>query len=284
MDARTFFGLEPTPDPTRWRMPVVPGLISGTGGLFGGCGLGACIEVAEQATGRPVVWATAQYHSYARPPSVLELDVTEVVRGHRTSQVRVIAHVGDEEILTVLAALGDRPLPHEGQWARRPDVPPPDACPPRPVMSHQQGTISERLELRLARARMPHELPGPPGDGTSAMWIRLPELLEMSAAALAIVADFVPSGISQALGQRIGGNSLDNTLRVAHRVPTEWVLADVRIHALADGYGHGLVHLWAQDGTLLGTGSQSVIVRAWRHDPAPPDPRPGAAPHEEVSG
>ena len=74
----------------------------------------------------------------------------------------------------------------------------------------------------------------------------------MSAAALAIIGDFVPGGIGQALGRRAGGNSLDNTLRVAHRVPTDWVLADIRVHAIADGFGHGLVHLWAEDGTLLG--------------------------------
>jgi acyl-CoA thioesterase len=98
------------------------------------------------------------------------------------------------------------------------------------------------------------------------LWIRLPELLDMSAAALAIIGDFVPFGIGQALGKRAGGNSLDNTLRVAHRVPSEWVLADVRVHAVADGFGHGLVHLWAEDGTLLGTASQSAIVRAWRDD------------------
>jgi acyl-CoA thioesterase len=94
----------------------------------------------------------------------------------------------------------------------------------------------------------------------------MPEVLEMSAAALAIIGDFVPFGIGQALGKRAGGNSLDNTLRVAHRVPTEWVLADVRVHAVADGFGHGLVHLWAEDGTLLGTASQSTIVRVWRDD------------------
>ncbi len=88
----------------------------------------------------------------------------------------------------------------------------------------------------------------------------------MSASALAIIGDYVPFGIGQALGKRAGGNSLDNTLRVAHRVPTEWVLADVRVHAVADGFGHGLVHLWAEDGTLLGTASQSMIVRAWRDD------------------
>jgi hypothetical protein len=66
MDAPTFFGLERTGDHV-WEMSVVPSLISGTGALFGGCGLGAAIEVMEQATGRPCTWATAQFLSFARP-------------------------------------------------------------------------------------------------------------------------------------------------------------------------------------------------------------------------
>ena len=44
-------------------------------------------------------------------------------------------------------------------------------------------------------------------------------------------------------------------------MPTEWVLLDIRIHAVAHGFGHGVVHLWAEDGTLLATASQSAIVR-----------------------
>jgi acyl-CoA thioesterase len=269
MDALTFFGLEPTADPTKWTMEIVRGLTSGTGALFGGCGLGACVEVMEQVTGRPCIWATAQFLSYARPPSILELDVKEVVRGNAISQTRVIAHVGDTEILTVVGALGHRPLDLEGQWSTRPTVPSPAECAPRPMMNHHSGTISERLDARLADARPFWEFPGPPGSGNAALWVRVPEMLDMSAAALAIIGDFVPFGIGQALGRRAGGNSLDNTLRVAHRVPTEWVLADVRVHAVADGFGHGLVHLWAEDGTLLGTASQSTIVRAWRDDDQP---------------
>jgi len=268
MDARTFFGLEPVDSRgKRWRMEVVRGLTSGTGALFGGCGLGACIDVMEHVTGRPCVWATAQYLSFALPPSVLELDVLEVVRGHQISQARVIARVGDTEILTVLGALGRRTIELEGQWAVRPQVPPPDDCPPRPLMNRHEGRISSRLDAKLANGRAPSDLPGPPGSGHAALWVRMPEVLEMSAAALAIVGDFVPFGIGQALGRRAGGNSLDNTLRIAHRVPTTWVLADVRVHAVADGFGHGLVHRWAEDGTLLGTASQSTIVRAWRDEP-----------------
>jgi acyl-CoA thioesterase len=273
MDAQAFFGLERAPGaPHRWRMEVHRGLISGTGALFGGCGLGAAIEVMEQETGRPCVWATAQYLSYARPPSVLELDVREVVRGHQISQARVIAHVGDEEILTVVAALGQRPSsPFDGEWAARPDVPRPEDCPPRVLMAHHEGTISDRLDSRLANARYPDDLDGTPGTGTSALWVRMPEVLDMSAAALAIIGDYVPFGIGQALGRRAGGNSLDNSLRVAARVPTDWVLADIRVHAVHDGFGHGLVHLWAEDGTLLATASQSTIVRGWRGDQQPPE-------------
>jgi len=264
MDAVSFFGLERIDD-RRWRMPVVQGLISGTGALFGGCGLGAAIEIMEHTTGRPCVWATAQYLSFAKPPAVLELDVTEAARGRKISQARVSAHVGDDEILGVLGAFGHRPdVPLDGQWATMPDVRPPAQSPPRPMMNHQQGTIADRLETKLANARPYWELPGPAGSGNAALWIRLPELLEMSAAALAIIGDFVPFGISQALGQRAGGQSLDNTLRVASRASAQWVLADVRVHAVHAGFGHGLVHLWTEDGTLLGTASQSTRVRTWR--------------------
>ena len=270
VDAIRFFGLSRAEDQDMWQLPVVPELCSGRGTLFGGAGLGAAIEALERTTGRPLVWASAQYLSYARPPSVVEINIDEVVRGHRSSQARAVARVDGEEIFAVSAALGARTFPMSGSWAVRPEVPPPDASPPREALPRHRGTIMDRLEMRLAAGRSVYDLPGPPGDGRAALWVHLPSL-EMSAAALAIVGDFVPFGVGQALGDRAGGNSLDNTLRVVTRHPTEWILADVRVHAVVDGFGHGLVHLWAEDGTLLGTASQSAIVRKhrdWEEDDA----------------
>jgi acyl-CoA thioesterase len=104
-----------------------------------------------------------------------------------------------------------------------------------------------------------HPQPG----GRSALWARIPELLDPSAAALAILGDYVPFGIGQALGAFAGGNSLDNTLRVIRIVPTEWVLLDIQVDGIANGFGHGTVRLYAQDGTLMATASQSTIVRYW---------------------
>jgi acyl-CoA thioesterase II len=120
-----------------------------------------------------------------------------------------------------------------------------------------------RIEQRLAKGRPWDELEGNPGDGSAALWIRLPDLPDVSAPVLAILGDYVPFGIGQSLGRLGGGNSLDNTLRVVQLAATEWVLVDVRMHAVHHGFGHGLVHLWAQDGTLLATASQSTIVRHW---------------------
>jgi len=121
-----------------------------------------------------------------------------------------------------------------------------------------------RFDQRLAKGRNPGELDGHPGDGSAALWVQLPEGLEVSAAALAILGDFVPFGIGQALGIGAGGTSLDNTLRVHRLVPTRWVLVDVFVHAVADGFAHGRVHLWAEDRTLLAIASQSAIVRYWK--------------------
>jgi acyl-CoA thioesterase len=267
MDARSWLGLQPTHNPNRWVLPVVDGLSTHGGFLFGGCGLGAAIEAMEGTTGRPVVWATAQYLSYALVGSMLDIDVTVAVSGHHITQARATGHVADREIFTVNAALGSRPYDGGGQWEAMPGVPAPDDLPPRvhPLAADGQ-TIMDRLDQRLAKGRAWDDLEGNPGDGTAAMWIRLPELLDTSAASLAIVGDYVPFGIGQALGKHGGGNSLDNTLRVAEVVPTEWVLVDVRVHAIRNGFGHGLVHLWSADGTLMATASQSTIVRHWEEE------------------
>lgn len=273
MDAKDFLGLQPTHNPNRWFLPVTQGISTGHGFLFGGCGLGAAIAAMEATTGRPLIWATAQYLSYARPPSVMDVDVTVPVAGRATSQARAVAHVTDTEILTVNAALGQRDTPASGAWPTRPDVPPPADCIERGFRHNVEDSIMHRLDVRLADARDAADLGGEPSsDGRSALWARVPELLEPSAAALAILGDYVPFGIGQALGQPAGGNSLDNTLRIARIVPTEWVLIDIRIEAIANGFGHGHIYLWAEDGTLMATASQSTIVRYWS-DPE----RPGTA-------
>jgi acyl-CoA thioesterase len=263
MDAREWLGLQPTHNPLRWYLPVVPGISTAGGFLFGGCGLGAAISAMESATGRPVVWATAQYLSFARPGSILDIDVTMAVEGKQTTQARAVGHVGGTEILTVNAALGSRDFPESGQWAVRPDVPDPDDCPVRESRWNVGDSILSRLDQRWA-------MKGGNGDGRCAVWTRTPDLLAVSAPTLAVLGDYVPLGLGTTLRHEITSNSLDNTIRVAAIVPTEWVLVDIRVDVVAQGFGHGQVHLWAEDGTLMATASQSALIRPWTGERAVP--------------
>ncbi len=263
VDARHFLGLEPTDDPLRWRLPVTPAVSTPGRFLYGGCGLAAGIVAIEAASGRPTVWATAQYLTYAPIGTVLDWEVVLAAVGRGTTQARAIGRLGDQEVLTVNAALGIHDLEVSGTWVQPPVVPPPDQCPLQEFPAMFADTVLDRVEHRVARGRLFSQLDGRPGDANSAFWARLPGHLEPSAATLAVIGDYVSGGVSQPLGVRTMGRSLDNTLRVVRLVPTSWVLCDIHMHALANGFGHGLAHLWAEDGTLLGTASQSISVRLW---------------------
>ena len=264
MDVREFLGLQPTHNPHRWVLPVVPGISTRADFLFGGCGLAACVAALETTTGRPLVWATAQYLSYASTSSIMDIDVIIPVAGKQTTQARAVGHVCDREVLTVNAALGAREFEFEGQWPTMPSVPAPADCPPMPHWPGAEGRIDTRFEIRIAHGSVERRRNGSPStDGRSALWVRVAAGLEMSAAALAIVADWMPSGIGQALGRWAGGNSLDNTVRILRPVPTTWVLCDIRIDGVQRGFAHGHILLWSETGVLMATGGQSAIVRVF---------------------
>ena len=210
-----------------------------------------------------MIWATAQYLSYALPGSVVEYDVTIGAQGRSVTQARAVGRTADTEILTVNAALGSRPFASEGEWATMPDDPGPDDCEVRNYRFEHES-VATRMEQRLAIGRPLEDLDGTPSRGNCALWARMPEVLDMSGAALAVLGDFVPFGIGQALGLAAGGNSLDNTFRVARLEATDWVLLDIRVLAVHGGFGHGAVLLWSETGRLLAIASQSTIVRFWK--------------------
>ena len=228
--------------------------------MFGGCGLGAAIAALEGTTGRPVVWATAQYLSFAKVGSVVDIDVTVAVDGRATTQARAVAHVGGTEIITVNAALGRRDDDNATQYGSVPDVQPPTAGPVRAQHSEVTDALDSRMEQRWALA--PGETqPGPLEPGRIAVWTRMPELLEPSAASLAVLGDYVPLGIGSTQDRETSSTSLDNTLRVLNSVVSEWYLLDIRVQGIRSGFGHGDIHIWSEDGVLCAIGSQSCIVR-----------------------
>lgn len=263
---QSFLALEGTPDQAAFRLAITDQVCVGPPGnvfMFGGVGLAAATIAAERATGRQVVWSSAQFISYARIGDTLEFVVEVLSAGRNISQVRVVASNGGKTILAVNAALGDRENMPAGQWITPPDMPPPEECSPQQLWPVQDAALMSRLDVRMAPGRYgarPRD-GTPSDDGRMVLWMRPKEAAPIDASMLALFADFVPSGLAAAFGRRGGGNSLDNTLRVARIVPTDWVLCDVRISAAARGFGHGAIHMFAQDGTMMASGSQSAILR-----------------------
>lgn len=264
-----FFDLKATHNPNRWTLEVTPSVCVGPPRnlfMFGGVGLAASIKAMEGTTGRRVIWAAAQYLSFARPGSIVDVDVEVPVTGRFNSQARSRAHVGDQEIITASAALGERPDDLSEQWATMPDVPKPEDCPPMERAQRHDEELHDHMELRVAKGRYGEARKDGQmsDDGEVYLWARPKDGRVIDSGMLAIIADFIPSAVGNAIGKNAGGNSLDNTIRIRHVVPTDWVLCDTKIHGVHGGFAHGRMLQFSQDGELMATASQSMIVRV--HD------------------
>ncbi len=265
MERRPYLSAEMRPGdaPRTWILPLTEDECSSVGRLFGGTGLGAAVRVLEIDSGRPMVWATGQFLSHALPDEDLRIEVDLVAEGRATTQARARAHVDGREVLAVIATLGRRDVDRSGVWITPPEAPSPDECPPFPSRATGRS-VSGNLERRLVRGRTAAHEPAM-DDGRVAMWVRVPDHLVVDPAFLAVLGDYVPWGGRDAVGGGlVGGQSLDNTLRVVEPVETVWILVDVRISSLVNGYAHGTVHLWSEDGHLMATASQTCQYRSPR--------------------
>jgi acyl-CoA thioesterase-2 len=259
------FALEPTATPTRFSWTPSPLLLTPLSTLQGGAGLGAAIAAMERVTGRPTIWATAQYLSFSAGTDPIDLDVTVEVTGHNTTQARCVVSRAGSEILTTHAALGRRTFDASGVWCSPPDVPAPDDCAPYSFFERGKGHMGDLTEFRLARGRQPAEIAGAvaPGDGSFALWVRTWREIDHAVTLpdLTFIGDYFPLAFSHAMGRPYAGNSLDNTIRVGNLTTTGWVLLACHVQQVAHGFGYGRAELWAEDGTLLGEVSQTAVLR-----------------------
>ena len=260
------FTLDRTDNPLRFSWRPSSNLLTPAYTLQGGAGLGAATAALTAVTGRTVIWATAQYLSFASGLDPLDIEVTVEVAGHNTTQARCVVSRHGVEVLTAHAALGSRPLGFEAVWCRPPAVAAPEACPHYRFFERGKAHLGEIVEMRLAHGKQLDQLTGQRGDGSFALWIRVGRgTRQMTVPELAFIGDFMPLGYADALGEPFAGNSLDNTIRVGHLVETEWVLLAVQVQQVVNGFGYGRAELWAQDGTLLGEVSQNSVMRIHRH-------------------
>lgn len=240
-------------------------MLTGSDAVHGGALLATAAAALEATTERPLVWLNGQFLSHAGASATLDIDVDVLVAGHQTTQAAAAIRVGDAEVLRVSAALGSRPFPlGDAVWATPPpDVPPPDPASTRRLGPGPAGRIIDRHQIHLALGRYFDELNGTPGPGRAALWSRVVDgPRTLSAADLVVVSDFPILPMCDALGVRVFGNSLDDTVRIVARdVPAQWLLHDVTTEAAADGFVHSTTRLWADGTTLLAVASQTMVLR-----------------------
>jgi acyl-CoA thioesterase len=278
-----FLGLRADDRPGRFHLTVENHLARLDGRLYGGTAIAASIAAAEAVTDRHALWMTTQFVATAPPGEDIVVDVDVLAPGKRTSQVRVTgANPAGEVMFASLGATGShRPNALEGTFETCPAVDPPEGSDPFgspfELMRRELGVevplppipegvgFTTVVEFRLPSVRS-HPDAGP---GRICVWARRRDGVAVTPALVAFMADMVPLSIAAAVGVLGRGVSLDNSIRVGRFEETEWVLLDLRPHLAAGGYGHGLVHVWSQDGHLLATASQSATMAKMDLDDLP---------------
>jgi acyl-CoA thioesterase len=252
-----FVDLEATADPTRWHLPLAPRLLTNSGAIQGGAVFGAALQALERAAARPLVWASAQFLRHAGPDGTLDLDVDLAVTGHQVSQAVCTVRLAGAAVLTAVGALGSRPFEAGGVWVAPPDVPDPDDLALLDFPLRGTGSIVDHVDIRPAHVLV--------GTGRSALWCRVGECRgddgRVGVDELAIVADLSVLALAEALDRRVVGNSLDNTIRLVSRDAAGWVLLDVTVEAIHDGFAHVTARLWSEHRRLLATASQTLVLR-----------------------
>ncbi len=257
-----FLGIREEAGPLQWTLPVRAKHTGGRQSLFGGVGLAAGILAMEYATGLPTYWATAQYISTTEQPLDLSLEVTRPAQGRSITQAQVQGREGENLVISIMGALGNRTELFFKCWDSMPDAGAPGQGVP---VVHQTGEerLHDHMELRMARGMF-----GFTGDGKatederSLVWVRMPGV-HLDRAGLSILADYMPSCVGNALGRRVRCSSLDNTIRFAQTDTSEgdeWVLLENRADYIGNGIAHGHCLMWSESGRLLASASQTMSV------------------------
>ena len=259
--------LESSPDPLRWTLRVTPPICAGSVGdpfLFGGSGLAALISAMARSTGRPPVWATAQYLSYVRPGTTVDIAVSIGSGGRHVAQASAALSVDGRTVIAAMGAFGRRTQAVADRWREATAAPAPEDCPRVRHRSAFEEGVEKTFELRLASGRYPvagQVFDGRGDDGRMLLWIRPAAPAPVTAELLAIVGDFISVGISHALGRYGVGNSLDNTIRFVAVEQTDWLLCDIRIEAAGAGFVHGSMSIFSRAGALMAIASTTLILR-----------------------
>lgn len=262
MNTKKFLNLTEHEGSAEFSMPVAAQNCTALGFLYGGAALATSIEVMESCTLRPTIWATTQFINFARTPDSLQIEANKRSEGRNISHAAMSAYIDKEMVFSALGSFGRREVDTQTQWATMPDLDKPENCPifGSGKFKGDKECIDKRIEFKVARGSLRKDQVS---EGQMVLWARVPEIDDICASSLALMADYLPVGAGSMLKLPAGGNSLDNSIRIVNVVPTEWVMCECDVRAIQNGVGHATMNMWSQDGVLLAVASQSFIFRTF---------------------
>lgn len=245
---------------TRCEMDVRFDLCSGRGDLWGGVGLAAAMNALQELVeDMPIVFASAQFLANKPNAETLSLSCEIAKQGRTVARGFVVGKLDEVDFIHVSATLGKRSSPGAVDWATPAQIPHYADC-MAVDLGDPRTAMHTHTELRLAHGMFGVTGQGTPSEkGLLSMWVRMPNV-ENDAGTVTILADYMLSGIGNSLGKVAYGVSLDNVIRIARIVPTDWVQCDIIMDHISDGFGYGTAHLFSEDGVLMATANQSVVV------------------------
>ncbi len=218
--------------------------------FMGGVAMAVAIDSVERATGKPLLWATTQFLNHGMQGDRCDIDIEHISGGRNVQQAMIVTRHEDVLLQRTIAALGRRPVDAaDTQFITMPDVAPPEDCPPKKsdAFGHDYNLIGQ-IDRRLAYADA--------ATGCEYSWFRIKFDHEICAPLLALISDFFLGAHKRSRG----GTSLDNTLRLGTLCPTEWILCATHIANFHHGGISGTQYLFAQNGTLLASASQTGLL------------------------
>ena len=216
---------------------------------MGGAAMATHVDALERYFEKSLLWATTQFLSHGMLSNDLTLDVKQIGGGKNVVQAEAVMRRGDEVLHRTIAALGARGDDPDRTFVTMPVVKNPEVCPHKPedAMASEQNLIG-RFDRRTAFEDN--------DTGTEYMWIRGRDRMKIDAAYLALISDFFLGAHERTRR----GTSLDNTFRLISTRQTDWILSVTQISSFTRGAAHGTVHMFAEDGALLATSSQTGML------------------------
>ena len=231
--------------------PPVSACVGPEGHQFymGGVAMATHIEALERHFKRPLYWATTHFLNHGLLGEDMELRVEAISGGRSVVQAMTEMRRGDTVLHRTIAALGARDGEPDRAFVSMPDAPPPQKCPTK----QDDAMATKENLMNLFERRVPLE---DSDAGLEHMWIRPLFEAKIDAAYLALISDFF-------LGAHVRtrrGTSLDNTFRLINLVESEWLMMVTQISSFTRGAAHGNAYIFAEDGTLLATSSQTGLL------------------------